>query len=64
MHGYEFDMVRKHGTTLVVSFDGRIGYDDHGMFQQTHCVFADIADHKQIENTQLFRSQYSRLRSR
>jgi PAS domain S-box-containing protein len=63
VHGYEFDMLRKDGTTIVVSFDGRIGYNDHGVFQQTHCVFADVTDRKQTENTQLFLSQYSWVRS-
>ncbi|MBF0186919.1 MAG: PAS domain S-box protein [Magnetococcales bacterium] len=38
----EFDMQCKDGRRIHVSFDGRIGYDQQGRFQQTHCLLTDI----------------------
>ena len=37
------------GRTITVAFDGRIGRDPEGRFQQTHCIFRDITDRKQHE---------------
>ncbi len=47
--GVEFEMVRKDGTLLTVSFHGKIGRDSHGAFQQTHCIFQDITAVRQME---------------
>lgn len=49
IHDYVFDMVRKDGTTITVSYDGNIGYDELGNFRQTHCIFSDISEKKKIE---------------
>lgn len=49
IHDYIFDMVRKDGTIITVSYDGNIGYDEHGNFRQTHCIFSDISEKKNIE---------------
>jgi PAS domain S-box-containing protein len=46
----EFDMLRKDGSVVSVSFDGRIGRDGEGNFLQTHCFFRDITDRKKIES--------------
>ena len=42
-------MLRKDGSAVAVSFDGRIGRDPDGNFQQTHCFFRDITDRKKSE---------------
>ena len=47
--GAEFEMVRKDGTEIIVSFDGRIGQNEDGSFRQTHCVLSDISMRKRAE---------------
>jgi len=47
--GIEFDMVRKDGTTMTASFNGKVVYDEHGEFVRTHCLFVDITERKEIE---------------
>jgi len=42
-------MVKKDGSTILVSFNGKIGKNPQGEFQQTHCIFQDITKHKQEE---------------
>lgn len=42
----EFTMLHKDGSTLEVSFDGRIGYDEQGHFRQTHCTLQDVTAKK------------------
>ena len=41
-HGIEFQMMLKDGTHHTITFDGRIGYDAKGNFQQTHCILHDV----------------------
>ena len=47
--GVEFEMVRKDGTIILVSFNGKIGKDSNGRFQQTHCILHDITDTRRAE---------------
>lgn len=47
--GVEFEMVKKDGTLILVSFTGKITRDKTGNFQQTHCIFHDITDRKRVE---------------
>ena len=47
--GVEFEMVKKDGSEIIVSFDGRIGHEHDGSFKQTHCVLKDITACKQAE---------------
>jgi PAS domain S-box-containing protein len=47
--GVEFEMIKKDGSQIIVSFDGRIGHGDDGSFKQTHCVLQDITDRKRAE---------------
>jgi len=47
--GVEFDMVKKDGSTILVSFNGKIQQDDQGRFRCTHCIFNDITDRKRAE---------------
>ncbi|MBW8332048.1 MAG: PAS domain S-box protein [Prolixibacteraceae bacterium] len=49
IHNYEFDMVRKDGTIITVSYEGKIGYDELGHFKQTHCIFTDITEQRKAE---------------
>ena len=48
--GIEFEMAKKDGSTVIVSLYGHIDTDPDGHFQQTHCVFLDITERKQIED--------------
>jgi len=45
----EFEMRRKDGSTIIVSFNGKIVYDSEGRFKQTHCVFQNITALKRAE---------------
>jgi len=47
--GVEFEMVKKDGSTILVLFNGKIGKDKDGGFQQTHCIFNDISKRKRAE---------------
>jgi PAS domain S-box-containing protein len=47
--GVEFEMVKKNGDLILVSFTGKISRDKKGDFQQTHCIFYDITEHRLTE---------------
>ena len=47
--GVEFNMVKKDGTFIIVSFNGKISHDETGQFKQTHCILHDITDKKRAE---------------
>jgi two-component system cell cycle sensor histidine kinase/response regulator CckA len=47
--GIEFGMVRKDGSTIIVSLNGKISHDEYGNFKQTHCILQDITCRKQME---------------
>jgi len=47
--GDEFEMVKKDGSFVLVSFTGKIGKDKYGDFQQTHCIFHDVTERKRSE---------------
>jgi PAS domain S-box-containing protein len=49
VHGQEFEMVKKNGEVIVVSFDGRMAKDIEGGFCQTHCIVHDITAQKRDE---------------
>jgi hypothetical protein len=61
IHDYQFEMVKKDGTIINVSYDGKIGYDELGHFKQTHCIFTDITERKQAEIK--LRDEKERLRN-
>jgi len=50
VQGVEFEMVKKDGTTILVSLHGKIGINPEGHFQQTHCIFHDITKLKLDED--------------
>jgi len=47
--GVEFNMMKKDGSLVYVSFNGKIGYDSEGKFKQTHCIWKDITIEKNLE---------------
>ena len=59
--GIEFEMVKKDGQSILVSFTGKIGKDTHSRFQQTHCIFQDISERKRAEEE--LRTSESKFRS-
>ncbi|BCS89787.1 PAS domain S-box protein [Pseudodesulfovibrio sediminis] len=48
--GVEFEMQRKDGEYILVTFNGRIGKQPDGQFLQTHCVFRDISTERATED--------------
>ncbi|MHC1699778.1 MAG: PAS domain S-box protein [Humidesulfovibrio sp.] len=49
MAGAEFTLRRKDGSTLLASFNGRVGRDGSGRFVRTHCTFQDITERRKAE---------------
>lgn len=49
IHDYVFDMVRKDGSIITVTYEGKIGCDELGNFIRTHCIFADITEKRRAE---------------
>ena len=48
--GIEFQLRKKDGTHIWVSFDGKINRTLAGNFIQTHCIFTDISEQKRLQN--------------
>ncbi|HUT13191.1 MAG TPA: response regulator, partial [Thermoguttaceae bacterium] len=59
--GAKFEMVRKDGSHVLVSIDGRVGRDEQGNFRQTHCVLHDVTE--QIAAEEALRESEERFRS-
>jgi PAS domain S-box-containing protein len=57
----EFEMVKKDGALIAVSFNGKIDTDSEGYFHQTHCIFEDITEMKRTEGA--FQESEERYRS-
>jgi PAS domain S-box-containing protein len=49
VYGVEFSLVKRDGTLIDVSFNGRIGKTAEGQFHRTHCFFQDITQRKHDE---------------
>jgi diguanylate cyclase (GGDEF)-like protein/PAS domain S-box-containing protein len=47
--GVEWKMVRKDGSTIVASFNGKVIRDEQGGVLSTHCLFEDITARKMAE---------------
>jgi len=45
----EFEMKKKNGNIIFVSFNGKIIHDSKGRFKQTLCFMQDISNRKEIE---------------
>ena len=60
--GIEFEMIKKDGSEIIVSFDGQIGTKDDGGFKQTHCIVQDVTDRKRAEQkVRMFRDLLDRV---
>ena len=59
--GVEFEMVKKDGSFILVSINGKIGKDEKGNFKQTHCILHDITSQKKSEEA--LRESEERLKS-
>ncbi len=59
--GIEFEMIKKDGQTILVSFDGKIGKRSECGFLHTHCILHDITDRKLSEERT--RSQAAALKA-
>jgi PAS domain S-box-containing protein len=46
----EFEMIHKNGKTLFVTFDGKVGYHQNGIFKHAHCILQDITERKQLKS--------------
>ncbi|MCK5266107.1 MAG: PAS domain S-box protein, partial [Candidatus Thorarchaeota archaeon] len=55
----EYELVRSDGTHLIARVNGRIIYDEHGKFKQTHCIFQDVTELKKADD--LLRRQKEEL---
>ncbi len=47
--GVEFEMRKKDGGYVLVSFNGKIGRDAAGAFKQTYCIFQNITRQRRTE---------------
>ncbi len=61
--GVQFQMKRKDGSFIFVSYEGCIGYNTDGSMKQTYCTFKDItteyiANQKLIENEERFKTLF------
>jgi len=45
-----FEMIRKDGSVVTISFDGKIAHQPDGSFKQTHCVLRDVTKQKDLED--------------
>ena len=61
VRGVEFEMIRRDGSRIVVSIDGRVARDEHGRFKGTHCILQDITQRRQAEEA--LRQSQERYRS-
>ncbi len=66
IQGVEYEAIRKDGKKISIVVDGKIAYDGHGKFKQTHCVFKDVtaqreAEKKALENEKLLRSMMNAI---
>jgi PAS domain S-box-containing protein len=52
-HNVEFEILHKSGIRIMISCDGRIGYDEDGRFVQTHCVLQHVSERKRLEKERL-----------
>lgn len=58
--GVVWGLIRKDGSVVHVSFNGRIARDDKGRVQRSHCLFFDLAKRSEAEE-QLRRSERLRM---
>ncbi|MDX2503164.1 MAG: PAS domain S-box protein, partial [Gammaproteobacteria bacterium] len=47
-HNTIFHMQPRQGDIKIISCEGQIAYTNEGLFQQTHCILADITEREQL----------------
>jgi len=47
--GVEYEMVKKDNSSILVLFNGKVGYDDAGNFKQTHCILHEVTEQRCFE---------------
>lgn len=50
IYAAEFNLKRKDNSVVIVSVDGRLGYDITGKYKQTHCVLHNISESRHYES--------------
>jgi len=50
IRGVEFIMMRKDGSQIITSFQGRIVKGTRGEFKNTHCIFTNITEQKRAQD--------------
>ncbi len=45
----QYEVITKDGSHKIISFNGRIGYNEKGDFERTHCIFKDITERIKFE---------------
>ncbi|MHA1931046.1 MAG: PAS domain S-box protein, partial [Promethearchaeota archaeon] len=45
----QYEVITKEGSHKIISFNGRVGYDENGNFERTHCIFKDMTERLKIE---------------
>lgn len=45
----EFEMIRKDRSIITIDYHGKVGFEENGLFKQTHCVFFNITERKEME---------------
>ncbi len=58
INGIEFDMLKKNGEIISVSFNGKILKNDKNVFEQTHCIFSNITEQKTLRDKIIFNEKY------
>ena len=61
--GVEFEIRKKDGSFILVSFNGNIGKHPDQSFHQTHCIFQDITEKKQEEERLIHAKKMEFIRS-
>ncbi|MBD3342955.1 MAG: PAS domain S-box protein, partial [Candidatus Lokiarchaeota archaeon] len=57
----EYTMLRSDGTTMNVSIDGRVSYDNEGNFMKSHCILRDVTEEKRIKRELLETTRQTRI---
>ncbi len=45
----EFELLRKDGSSVYASFNGKVSYDELGNFKQTFCIVKDVTEKRRAE---------------
>ena len=45
----QYEVITKDGSHKIISFNGRVGYNESGGFERTHCIFKDMTERIKFE---------------